>query len=321
MITLREFYKTAVEVGILFDPRGLESVRELLKKESKRYEELSPAEKTDYDVESLENPYPDTRILYGEDNLEVKTILAGIDIESNEILLADTLRRSGRKIDVVISHHPEGRAYAKFYEVMKMQSDILNKFAGVPINVAESLLDERKNEVSRRVAPVNHSRAVDASKLLNIPFMCLHTPADNMAATYLSKLLEQKKPETLGDILDLLLTIPEYIIAKKEATPPFILIGDKSKKAGKIFVDMTGGTEGSKEIFPNLQTAGVGTIVGMHMSEEHFKKAKENHINVVIAGHISSDNLGLNLLFDEVEKRLGEFEVISCSGFRRVKHT
>jgi hypothetical protein len=41
-------------------------------------------------------------------------------------------------------------------------------------------------------------------------------------------------------------------------------------------------------------------------------------IRSVIAGHIASDNLGLNLLLDEVEKR-EPFEVIECSGFRRVK--
>jgi hypothetical protein len=39
----------------------------------------------------------------------------------------------------------------------------------------------------------------------------------------------------------------------------------------------------------------------------------------VIAGHISSDTLGLNLLLDRVEKASGEkLEVINCSGFRRI---
>ena len=63
---------------------------------------------------------------------------------------------------------------------------------------------------------------------------------------------------------------------------------------------MTGGTSGSKNIYEKLSQAGIGTIVGMHISEEHRKKAEENHVNVVIAGHISSDNLGLNLILDEL---------------------
>ena len=55
------------------------------------------------------------------------------------------------------------------------------------------------------------------------------------------------------------------------------------------------------------------------MSENHFKKAEKHHINVVIAGHISSDNLGLNLLFDEVEKKSGKLNIIGCSGYTRIK--
>jgi hypothetical protein len=58
----------------------------------------------------------------------------------------------------------------------------------------------------------------------------------------------------------------------------------------------------------------------MHLSEEHFKKVKDANLNVVIAGHISSDTLGLNLLLDRIEKESKEtFQVISFSGFDRIK--
>jgi hypothetical protein len=58
----------------------------------------------------------------------------------------------------------------------------------------------------------------------------------------------------------------------------------------------------------------------MHMSEDHLKKVKDHNLNVVIAGHISSDNLGLNLLLDQIEKEAKEkFQVINCSGFRRIR--
>lgn len=41
-------------------------------------------------------------------------------------------------------------------------------------------------------------------------------------------------------------------------------------------------------------------------------------MNVVIAGHIASDNLGLNLLLDQILE--GEdIKVLECSGFIRVK--
>ncbi len=66
---------------------------------------------------------------------------------------------------------------------MKMQADILNRF-GVPINIAESQLSGRMKEVERSLMPVNHTRPVDAARLLDIPYLCLHTPADNMVASY-----------------------------------------------------------------------------------------------------------------------------------------
>jgi hypothetical protein len=56
----------------------------------------------------------------------------------------------------------------------------------------------------------------------------------------------------------------------------------------------------------------------MHISEEHRKEAEKNHMNIVIAGHISSDNLGLNLLLDEVLQGSG-VQVLACSGFNRTR--
>jgi len=327
-VTIQDFYRAAVEVGIESDPRGKDAVLKSLRREKENFDKLTADEKKFYDREKLHNPYADTRILFANDkelSRGIEKILVGIDIEAPEIILADNLMRKNDNRfdcpDAVLGHHPEGTAYARFYEVMKMQSDIFNRYGGVPINIAEDLTIERLQEVSRRVAPANHQRASDAARILKVPFLCVHTPADNCVTSYLISLMDKEKPETVGDVVKLLRDIPEYEKASYEGAGPFILVGEKSRKAGKIFVDMTGGTEGSKNIFDSLSLSGkVGTIIAMHLSDEHYKKAKENHINVVVAGHIASDTLGLNLLLDKVNKRLGKnIETIDCSGFRRVK--
>jgi putative NIF3 family GTP cyclohydrolase 1 type 2 len=49
---------------------------------------------------------------------------------------------------------------------------------------------------------------------------------------------------------------------------------------------------------------------------KQIKKAKEEHMNVVIAGHIASDNVGLNIMLDGLEKK-GKFRILTCSGFKR----
>lgn len=318
-MTFKEIYLKAIKTGIDNDPRGRETVLKCLERIEKEYSEMKSEEKDFFDTESLKNPYSDSRILNGDSDTEIKNILVGIDIEVGEVLLADSLNSKGKSIDLIMSHHPEGTAYANLYSVMHMQSDILNKL-GVPINIAEDLMEGRVKEIERRLMPVNHSRAVDAAKLMEIPFMCLHTPADNMVVTFLQKLFDERKPDTVGELVDLLKNIPEYRNAAKNGAGPNILLGSKTRKAGKIFVDMTGGTEGSKDIFGSLTSSGVNTIVAMHLSEEHRKEAEKNHLNVVIAGHIASDNLGVNLLLDEILKG-SPINIIDCSGFRRISRT
>jgi len=314
-VKLIDIYRSVVLFGTERDPRGREGVKKELLRAKNEYEKLSAKDKEFYDKARLDNPYSDTRILNGKEDSEIKTILVGIDIEVGEIVLADRLREKGEKIDLAMTHHPEGLALAGFFNVMYMQVDILNKI-GVPVNVAESLMHERIQEVERKVMPANHARAVDAAKLLDINFMSCHTPADNCVAAYLQDLMDKKKPNTLGDIVDILKDIPEYNAAAKQNAGPKITKGDNLRKAGKVFVDMTGGTEGSKDIFKKLSEAGVSTIVCMHLSEEHFKKAQEEHMNVVIAGHIASDNIGLNIILDGLEKK-GKFNILTCSGFKR----
>ena len=307
---IKDIYDRAVETGIKLDPRGTEDVSRELKRARSDYDDLREKDKAFFDSEKLTNPYADTRILYGDPDTEIKKVLIGIDMEIGEILLADRLGG----IDLVIAHHPEGKAMAALHDVMNMQSGILSRY-GVPINVAEGIMGDRIREVERRLMPINHTRAVDAARLLDIPFMCVHTPSDNAVTHYLQNIFDEKEPYTVSDIVDMLRDIPEYSGAMSETVAPKIVAGSGKRKAGKVFVDMTGGTGGSKHAYEKLSNAGVGTVVGMHIGEDHRKEANKHHINVLIAGHIASDSLGINLLLDEISDGV---EIVACSGFRRV---
>ena len=182
---LIEIYQRLINLGKENDPRPKEEVEKHLARAAKEYEKLQDEERGYFDQERLTNPYSDTRILHGEPDTEVKKILAGIDMEVPEIHLADRLREKGESIDLVLAHHPEGKAMANLYQVMALQEDVLAQL-GVPINVAEGILSSRISEVERGMMPLNHNRAVEAARLLNIPFMCVHTPADNMVNTFLT---------------------------------------------------------------------------------------------------------------------------------------
>jgi putative NIF3 family GTP cyclohydrolase 1 type 2 len=159
---------------------------------------------------------------------------------------------------------------------------------------------------------------VDAARLLGLPMMCLHTPADNCVNTHLAALFDRAKPERLKDLLDLLKKIPEYRAAAGRMAGPKIVSGAENAHCGRISVEMTGGTEGAKTIYDSYAASGVSTIVSMHISEEALENAKKAHLNIVLAGHISSDTLGLNLLFDEIERE-ERLEFVGVSGFVRTR--
>ncbi len=315
---IKQIYQIAVEAGIEADPRGKEKVKKELAELKKKYEKMDKEDKDAFDLEKLWNPFSDTRILNGGEKTVVKNLMVGIDIEVGELLLAEILKKKGKKIDLVLSHHPEGKALAALSEVMPVQIDILHKF-GVPINVAEGIMGGRIKEVERGLLPVNHMRTVAAAQLLNVPLMCIHTPADNLVTLFLQKIFKKRHCDKLKDVIAVLKELPEYKLQiKNHLAQPKIVSGNAENKAGKILVDMTGGTGGPKTAMSKLVEAGVGTIIGMHIKEENLKEAEKNHLNVIIAGHMSSDSIGLNLILDKIEKK-GKLNILNCSGFERIR--
>jgi len=316
---LQRFYQEIIQKGIEQDVRSRKAIEALLKKNKKAYEDLSTKEKRLFDVDTFFNPYADTRILCGDPQDDIRSIIVGIDVEGPELLLVDRLNQKGKKIDCVVAHHPEGHAYANFYDVMDLQTDIFS-FEGVSLSASQNLLNERKAEVARRVSAANHGRSVDIARLLGINFLCMHTPCDNCAYRFLQKTLEKQQPKTLGDLMDILLSIPEYVEAAKHSNPPQIVVGAKNSRCKKIHLEFTGGTEGPKSIYEKLSAQGIDTVVAMHQSEEHFKKCKDANINVIFASHIASDNIGINIMLDHLERK-GHLEVYEFSGFKRVRRS
>ncbi len=318
-MTISEIYELAIKLGTEADPRGKDGVKKYLARQKKQYEELPAKRKEDFDLESLKNPYSDTRVLFGDLKKTVKKVMAGIDFDAGEVVLADRLNEKGENIDLLIAHHPAGGALSSLHEVMDLQVDLMASY-GVPVNVAEGVLADRIGEVRRKIGPANHYRSVDAARLLGMPFMCIHTVWDNMGWRFMADIFEKKDHETVGDVLDILRSIPEYKQAIKFKAGPSLYTGSEKNRAGKVAVaEFTGGTEGAKEIYEKLSQAGVGTIISMHTSEEHREEAKKHHINLIIAGHMVSDSIGANLFLDELEKR--GVIIVPASGLIRISRS
>ncbi len=317
---LKDLYSRVVQVGIENDLRGRAEIEKVLADEKAKYDKLEPEDREFFDEDRLFNPFSDTRVLVGDPGTEIKKAIIGIDMDVGEILLTYLLNRdNGGEIDLIIGHHPSGYALSRLFDVMKLQADLMNVY-GITVSVAEKLMEKRIGEIERRLMPINHNRAVDVARLLGLPMMCIHTAADNCVTHYLTKLFDEQKPSRLKDLLKLLKDIPEYRRAGSLQLPPKIVSGSDESRCGKIFVDMTGGTEGAKEVFEKFAASGVSTLVGMHISEDHLENAKKANLNIVIAGHIASDTLGLNLLLDGVEKK-EKLDFVSVSGFERIRRS
>lgn len=310
-------YRLAIETGMSKDPRPEEEVRKVLSDANEAYEKLEDDRKDLFDTERLWNPYTDSRfsaLAEESKDIDVNSVMWGIDIGTGEVLLADRLREKGRDISALVAHHPIGTARSRFPEVMSIQADMFHN-AGMPINVAEGILKPRVDEVLRNVLGSNYNQAVDAAKLLGIPLFNVHSPADNMVQDYLEVLFSEKIPYRLSDITDTLLTEPEFRSAARCNDGPRIMVGSKDDRCGRVVFKMTGGTSGPKEMYQKLADAGVGTVVGMHFPESHYEEARKANVNLIISGHMASDSLGINLISDVWERE--GIEVIPCSGLIR----
>jgi len=305
-----------VDMGIKADPRGEVKVQKVLEDSKKKLNKLEGKKKELADTDVTWNPYTDCRLLYGDPDREVNSVLAGIDITPGEIVLADRLSEKGNRVELVLAHHPHGIGTSHLDFVMRLQPEHWAK-VGVPIAQAESAMAKRLKEVHWATKARNHTQTMDAARLLDMPFMCAHTPADSLGYQFLTNFLKEKNPITLGDLVDALLEIPEYQAAERVGAGPEILIGSSEGSVGEKFVFFTGGTSPGPESIPKLARAGVSTVITMHWTDKLKEATEKEGIYVVIAGHDSSDSIGMNLILDELEKK--GVTTYACSGLFRHK--
>lgn len=317
MVELRKIHEFAVEEGIKEDPRSRSRIEKELEKRKEEYEKLEGIRREMYDKDRLKNPYDDSKVIYGPAE-DVSRLAVGIDMEVQDILLVDRLNEKGEEIDGIIGHHPEGQSMANFHKVLGLNVDVLTK-GGIPVSQAEALVKPRSEEIKKGVHARNHPRTPRAAELLGYPFVNLHTITDNHAYSFIRDYLDEREPDTLEDLTDVLLELPEYQWSLKYGMEPQIHSGSKENRSGKIGVfGFTGGTDLGEEVIEKMVESGVDTMVAMHAPKEQIEKAEEHSVNIVTAGHMPSDSIGINLTLDKLGNEF-ELEFVEMSGFKRVK--
>ena len=224
----------------------------------------------------------------------IKKVLMGVDMETAELLLAKQLG-----YDCVVTHHPKNTNV----DMLKVMDRHIMKLEalGVPRNKSQKALAKRTEELSYNQHVSNSRRSESAAKLMGMAYVSLHTPADIISERIVQSHLDTKfadKPDTkLEDITKALEEIGEY---KNSARKPVIRVGSKDSYAGKIYVLMSGLTGPGAGVLKQYFESGVGTLILMHIPEKDAKELKEHaHGNVIVAGHMSSDSLGMNKIADK----------------------
>jgi putative NIF3 family GTP cyclohydrolase 1 type 2 len=248
------------------------------------------------EMAGLKEAPADSGIIVSSD--DVKKMMFGVDIETADLLLAQKLG-----CDLVLAHHPtSGSPAVSLHKVMERQVELMMR-VGIPVNKAQKVLRERIQSNERGSHARNYDKVGNAARLLNMPLMNIHMPIDIISENTVQKHLDSHlgPMSKVGDVVDALKQLPEFA---GEPAGPVIRCGAKDDYAGKVFVSMAGGTNGGPGVMKAYFEAGVGTLVMMHIPEDSLKAVKEQGIgNVVIAGHMRSDSVGINLFTKALEAR------------------
>lgn len=246
-----------------------------------------------------EVPHDSQIYVQGED---IKRVLLTIDADTGIILAAKNMG-----YDAVIAHHPAGmNATIELYRVIEKQIETLVEH-GVPIDEARSAIKKRQEEVMFRAHISNWKHLVDFAKLVNMPFMNVHYPCDFMmeklVEEHLKKNMVDKEDLKVSELIDILCEIPEY---ENAVTKPLIAVGSPDNFVGKLCVAFAGGTNGGANVVKTYWRNGVGTVLVLHMNLSDIYELRRENLqgNLIVAGHIASDSVGLNE-FARILKRNG----------------
>ncbi len=259
------------------------------------------------ELAGLEKAPEDTGITYPGEN--VQKILMGIDMESPELLLAKELG-----FDCVVSHHPHsGLEMMNFYKVLDIQIDKMVS-NGVPINKAQKALRKKMALLEAGSHPKNYDKVDSMAKLLEMPYMNIHLPADLITERKVQSLMDQISENNPRVVLqDIINELGKLGVYQNGLSKPVIRVGGPSDFAGKILVLMAGGTNGGVDVFKAYFEAGIGTIICMHVPEDVKKASEDQNIgNVIVAGHMSSDSIGLHEII-KLWRSMG-LEITTMSG-------
>lgn len=226
----------------------------------------------------------------------IKKILFGIDMGVAEILVGKHLG-----VDCVMAHHPD-QGLLTFPSVLDLHVD-LAEAAGVPRELAQDAVDKMKaaNAYSRHA--VNYDHAPSFARLLDMPFLNIHNPLDEIGRRLMQKAVDNhtSPDSTVSDVVKALYTLKEF---RNAPTDIEIRLGKPENKAGKTVVVHGAGTNGGAPLARLYYSHGVDTVIYIHLNRGDLMRLQEEFPsgkNLIVSGHMASDELGINPFIEKLE--------------------
>ena len=239
----------------------------------------------------------------------VTKAIIGIDLEPHYFYLNDF-----SNTDLIITHHPIGKAQYNYYKIFSLYKYI---FKSLDLEKNDKLIELGIQRLRSYSNSINSFMCDYLWKHKNRSVMCIHSIADICANNYLNEIVVKFFNSSLKQMIECLSDIPAIKVYKYDNLFPYIALGRENDVCGKIFIDMLNGVVEVPEYLEFLSVAGINTIITMHITEEYLKQAKKSNINLINIGHVTADNLGMNLILNKILKGT-KIEVVFCGGFRRV---
>jgi hypothetical protein len=224
----------------------------------------------------------------------LKRAVFAVDLDSGELALA---KQSG--FDVAIAHHPcGGSTWAGFPTVLERHLPIMTG-AGVPEAEARAAVRALQDEQGPRTHLLNWDRLPSVARLLGLPFMNVHAPADEIGRRVMHETIAAGVgPDArVEGAVNALEGLPEFATSRH---PIIVRMGALDAPLGKWVFVHGAGTNGGYPVASALFRNGVDTVFYIHVDPGHLRRLNEEFAgagkNLVVTGHIASDSVGINVV-------------------------
>ncbi|MFX0095510.1 MAG: hypothetical protein ACFFBD_27485, partial [Candidatus Hodarchaeota archaeon] len=235
---------------------------------------------------------------------KIKKILYGIDIGTTELLYAKE-----NEYDCVIAHHPvlvnSWRVF--LWHITQLEAQ------GVPSELAKEIVSKKAHFLKFGFHARNYDAVPAFARLLEMPFLNIHSPSDELGRRLIHAAIEQLTKEAQNPVLRDIRPYLEdqYIEFKKAQTRVEIAKGEDNDYLGNWVFSHGALTNGGYELAECYFQHGLDTVIYIHIGPGDLARIQNlEKGSLVITGHLVSDSVGINPFLNKLEEKGCEITAI-----------